>query len=576
MSHIFDISKGTPDAERLFNGVNNAARVICSTMGAYGHNNIIDQQSGFLIHKDGVTAARYMSFEDPLENLGAKMLVDAAYQTVKSCGDGTTGTSALLRDLLKRILVDSDNYGDVSVRNKHIVAKGMEKAAGIVEEWINSKKELISNDTDTARQQLSHIGTISANNNREIGEKVGGLIAECGRNAIISVTDSHDSVVRFERKSGYVMDSGWVTPHFVNNKNMTASFGESLVCIFNEKLSADEDVIRIMEHWRDVNMAILQRDGADFRDMGPELFSARAMPLVIVCPDIEGDALNTVIANLPQNRKEGAYVKCVVLSMPVGGSRRDDLMSDLAVVTGVHRIIDSMRGQLKTSFGKGYQKQDLKTIYGEFGVTKSVEAHKGKTSFGHDGQTREVFDRIEGLNLIDLSDKDDNFISFIEERIARLSGGIGNISVGAYTETEQKQLKLLIDDAQLACLTAYKHGFVVGGGAILHKFKEYEGFNYEDFSGDDEYYGAELVLSVLDSPINTMWENSGLGIGYMYGEINQDMYREEHFSVFDMIKMVQLDGSQRTIIDPANVPIQSLKNAVSVAAKVLTSKYVTM
>ena len=520
MSMAKDIIYGEEARKALQKGIDSLADTVKITLGPKGRNVVLSKKYGApLITNDGVTIAKEIELEDPFENMGAALVKEVATKTNDAAGDGTTTATllaqALVREGMKNIAAGA---------NPMVVKKGMKKAveAAVAEIKKNSKK--VAGSADIAR-----VATVSAGD-----EFVGKLIADAmdkvGADGVITLEESKTAETYSEVVEGMQFDRGYISPYMVTDTDkMEAVFDSPYILITDKKISSIQDILPLLEQ-------IVQS----------------GKKLLIIAEDVDGDALT----NLILNNLRGVF-RCAAVKAPGFGDRRKEMLKDIAILTGGEVITDELGLDLK------------ETTIGQLGTAKQVKINKENTIIVDGaGKSSDIKARVNEIkNAIDATTSEFDREK-LQERLAKLSGGVGVIKVGAATEVEMKEKKLRIEDALAATKAAVEEGIVAGGGvALINAMPAVEKVIVK-LEGDEKT-GAAIVLKALEEPVRQIALNAGVEgsviidtivkngkVGYGY-----DAYNEKYG---DMIKS--------GIVDPAKVTRSALQNASSVAEMVLTTE----
>ena len=502
-------------------GIDKLADTVKITMGPKGRNVVLDKKFGApLITNDGVTIAKEIELEDPFENMGAQLVKEVATKTNDAAGDGTTTAT-----LLAQALVREGMKNVAAGANPMVVKKGIQKAvdAAVAAVIKNSKK--VSGTDDIAR-----VATISAGD-----ETVGALIAEAmekvSHDGVITIEESKTAETYSEVVEGMQFDRGYITPYMVTDTDkMEAVIDDALILITDKKISSIQDILPLLEQ-------IVQS----------------GKKLVIIAEDIEGEALSTLIVN----KLRGTFT-CVAVKAPGFGDRRKEMLQDIAILTGGQVISEELGLELKD------------TTMQQLGRARQVKVQKENTIIVDGaGDKDEIASRVAQIRAQIESTTSDFDREKLQERLAKLAGGVAVIKVGAATEVEMKEKKLRIEDALAATKAAVEEGIVAGGGtALLNSIPEVQ--KLLDTVDSDEKTGVAIVVKALEEPIRQIAKNAGLEgsviidkvmssgkVGYGFDAAKEE-YRE------DMIAS--------GIVDPTKVCRSALQNAASVAAMVLTTE----
>jgi chaperonin GroEL len=509
------------DARRaLEKGVNQLADTVKLTIGPKGRNVVLDKKFGSpLITNDGVTIAKEIELKDPFENMGAQLVKEVASKTNDVAGDGTTTATvlaqAMIREGIKNVAAGS---------NPMVMKKGIEKAVEAAVRAIKDNSHPVSGSEDIAR-----VGAVSSSD-----EKIGSLIAEAmdkvSRNGVITVEESKTAETFSEVVEGMQFDRGYITPYFVtDSEKMEAVIDDPVILITDKKISNIQEVLPVLEQ-------VVQA----------------GKKLVIIAEDVEGEALATLILN----KLRGTFV-CVCCKAPGFGDRRKEMLRDIAALTGGQVISTELGMELKeanlTMLGKARQvkmTKDNTIIVDGAGKPEDIKA-----------RVKQITNEIE----ITTSDYDREKL---QERLAKLSGGVAVIKVGAATETEMKEKKLRIEDALNATRAAVEEGIVAGGGTIYVVASKAVDALLKTASGDEKT-GIALVARALEAPIKQIAVNAGLE-----GPVILDKVKSNKSATFgfDAAKEEFCDLIKSGIVDPTKVCRSALENAASVAAMVLTTE----
>lgn len=505
----------------LLKGVKKLSNAVTATLGPNGRNVIIENQGGNPTStKDGVTVAKSISLKDPIENVGAQILKQAAIKTADLAGDGTTTTTLLASEMIE--------YGFNAIKagsNAVEVKKGIEKAT---KEIINSLKD-ISVDI-TSEDQIHQVAVISANGDEEIGTLISEAMNAVGADGVVTVEESRIGETSLEIVEGIQFDNGYKSMYFVtNNDTMTATLDNPQILIYNGKLTQVKDLLPLLESCSQKNSSLL-----------------------IIAEDVDGEALSTLIVN-----KMRGIIKVCAVKAPDFGDRRLHILEDIAVVTG---------GQV-VSPEKGMKLDKLNSDW--LGKSRLVTVTRDNTTIvDGSGDTDTIKQRIE-----DLKSQIDKASSFFEreklqERLGKLAGGVAIINIGAATEVEMKEKKDRVDDALHATKAALQEGIVAGGGAaLLHARKKLT----TEYETTDLELGRQIVRKACLAPFTKILTNAG------YEEVNtwmliNDINKSESTNGYDLKSKSIINLIEKGIIDPTKVTRLALENAVSVAGTVLITE----
>ncbi len=502
----------------LQRGVDTMADAVTITLGPKGRNVVLEKKFGSpSVINDGVTIAREIDLKDPYENMGAQLLKEVATKTNDIAGDGTT--SAIL---LAQSMVSEGMRNVVAGANPMILRRGILAAVDSLVEAIRDMSITVE-----GREAIAQVASISAND-----EKIGSLIAEAmeqvGKDGVITVEESRTMDTSLDVVEGMQFDRGYLSPYMVTDtESMEVVLEEPYILITDQKISSVNDFLPVLE--KAVNLS---------------------KPLLVIAEDIEGEALATLVVNKIRGTLQAAAVKA-----PGFGDRRKAMLEDISILTGGRVISEDLGLKLENVT------QDM------FGRAGRVTITKDDTTIveGH-GEAKEIQDRIEVLKR-QIEDSTSDFDrEKLEERLAKLSGGVAVINVGAATETELKDKKLRIEDALNATRAAVEEGIVPGGGVAYLRAAQMMADVETDFA--DEATGVELVKKALTAPVRRIANNAGLE-----GAVVLERVRNEKKNVgFDVLSMEYVDMIKAGIVDPAKVVRSALQNAASIASMVLSTE----
>ena len=511
---------GEEARKALMNGVNKLADTVKITLGPKGRNVVLDKKFGApLITNDGVTIAKEIELEDPFENMGAQLVKEVSTKTNDVAGDGTTTATllaqALIREGMKNVTAGA---------NPMVVKKGIEKAVeAAVKDVVNNSKK-VSGSEDIAR-----VATISA-----VDEFIGKLISEAMEkvtsDGVITVEESKTADTYSEVVEGMMFDRGYVSPYMVTDTDkMVATIDDAYILITDKKISSIQEILPLLEQV--VNSG---------------------KKLVIIAEDIEGEALATLILN----KLRGTFT-CVGVKAPGFGDRRKEMLRDIAILTGGEVITEELGLELKN------------TTLEQLGKARQVKIEKENTIIVDGaGDKNEISSRVSQIRSQIESTTSDFDREKLQERLAKLSGGVAVIKVGAATEVEMKEKKLRIEDALAATKAAVEEGIVAGGGvALINAMRSVE--ELMNNTVGDEKTGVSIVLKALEEPIRQISLNAGVEGSVIIDTIR----RENKVGVgYDAKEGKFVEMISSGIVDPTKVTRSALQNAASVAAMVLTTE----
>ena len=506
--------------ESLKNGLDILADAVKVTLGPKGRNVLLQKQHGQPhITKDGVSVAKEIELEDVFENMGAQLVKEVASKTGDEAGDGTT-TATVLAQEIARLGFDVVNNGNNPIELK----KGMDSAVKIVVEELNNQAITIGNDTDKIKQ----IATISANNDTVIGELIADAFNKVGTDGVITVEESKGIETSMELVEGMQFDKGYVSPHFITDVEKTNAVMETpYVLLYDGRISSMKDILPLLEQVSQQNKS-----------------------LVIIADDLEGEALGTLVVN----KLRGILNICAVKS-PAFGDRKKQMMEDIAVLTGGTFITSDV----------GLTLEDA-TI-DMLGTAEKITIGSDSTTIVNGGGEGDaLLERIQQIkSQIDNTDSDYDKEK-LQERLAKLSGGVAVLYIGAGSEVEMKEKKDRVDDALQATRAAIEEGIVEGGGIALLKIQDTLG-NYVHTEESDSFQnGFDIIMTSLASPISQILRNCGVTEGSVLE------YIKENGGGYDAKNEKFVDMFEAGIIDPKKVTRVAIENAISVVGMILTTE----
>lgn len=507
--------------KKMLSGVEQISQAVKVTLGPKGRNVLLDKKFGApTVTKDGVSVAKEIELEDPFENMGAQLLKEVATKTNDIAGDGTTTATVLAYSMVREGL-KSVAAGMTPIELK----RGMDMAVKqAVEEIKKNSKEIRGSD------EVSHVASVSANNDTEIGDILASAIEKVGKDGVITVEESKTMDTTTDFVEGMQFDRGYISPYFVTDRDrMETVFSDPYILIHDKKISSMKDLLPLLEK-----------------------IAQTGKPLVIIAEDMDGEALATLIVN----NIRGTLKTCAVKA-PGFGDRRKAMLEDIAILTGGQVITEELGLKLEN------------TDISQLGQAKSVKIDKDNTTIVDGaGNNQEIKDRVSQIKAQIEESTSDYDKEKLKERLAKLSGGVAVINIGAVTEVEMKEKKHRVEDALSATRAALEEGIVAGGGVAL--IQAVAVLEKADLSAltDDEKMGFKIVKRALEEPIRQIAENAGLD-----GAVIADRAKNEKKGVgFDAAKMEWKDMLAAGIIDPAKVTRSALQNAASVAGLLLTTE----
>ncbi len=505
---------------KMLQGVDRLADAVAVTMGPTGRNVIIDKSfGGPSVTKDGVTVAKEIELEDRFENMGSKLVIEVAQKTSDLAGDGTTTATVLARSFFREGLRNI-----VAGSNAMAIRRGIERA---VDAAVGHLYEIAK--PVTSKEEVAQVGAISANNDMAIGQQLADALERVGKDGVITVEEGKRSETEVEFVDGMQFDKGYLSPYFINRtSDMDCVLEDCLLLIHEKKINNIRDLVPILEK---VGQA--------------------GKPLLIIAEDIEGEALTLLVVN----KLRGVLNVCAVKA-PGFGDRRKAMLADIAILTGGEMISEDLGIQL--------EKLELSHL----GQAKKVTVDKDSTTIVEGGGDREAVEkRIRQLNQqIEQTDSEYDKEKY-QERLAKLSGGVAVVSVGADTEVEMKQTKARIEDALHATRAAVEEGILPGGGVALLRCREAVEKARSAARGDEKI-GVDIVLRSLDTPLKQIVDNCGQD-----GSVVAEEVREKAVNVgYDANTGEYLDMFKAGIIDPVKVVRTALANAASISGLMLTTE----
>ena len=510
------------DARRkLLSGVEQISKAVKVTLGPKGRNVLLDKKFGApTVTKDGVSVAKEVELEDPYENMGAQLLKEVATKTNDVAGDGTTTATVLAYSLVKEGL-KSVAAGMTPIELK----RGIDKAVEIAVEEIKKNATVIMD-----KEEISHVASVSANNDSEIGNTIADAMEKVGKDGVITVEESKTMDTTIEFVEGMQFDRGYISAYFVTDRDtMTSVYEDAYILIHDKKISAMKDMLPLLER-----------------------VAQTGKPLVLIAEDVDSEALSTLILNSLRGTLKACAIKA-----PGFGDRRKAMLEDIAILTGGEVITEELGLKLEN------------TEISQLGRAKTIKIDKDNTTIINGaGKESEIKDRIGQIKALIEDTTSDYDREKLQERLAKLAGGVAVINVGAATEVELKEKKHRVEDALSATRAAIEEGIVPGGEIAL--IQAAIALDKADTKGltDDEKVGFKIVKRALEEPIRQIAENAGVD-----GAVIADKAKSEKAGIgFDAAKMEWVDMVKAGIIDPAKVTRSALQNAASIASLLLTTE----
>ncbi|HZE75502.1 MAG TPA: chaperonin GroEL [Gemmatimonadales bacterium] len=508
---------------RLKKGVDHLAEAVKVTLGPKGRNVVIDKKFGSpTVTKDGVTVAKEVELSDPIENMGAQMVKEVATKTSDLAGDGTTTATvlaqAIFREGLKNVTAGA---------NPMELKRGIDRAVEAVVEHLRS----ISTPS-AGKKEIAQVGTISANNDKEIGNLIAEAMEKVGKDGVITVEEAKGLETTLETVDGMQFDRGYLSPYFVTDpEKMEAVLEDPYILIHDKKISAMKELLPILEK-----------------------VAQTGKPLLLIAEDVEGEALATLVVN----KLRGTLKVCAVKA-PGFGDRRKEMLRDVAVLTAGQVISEEVGFKLENA------------TLNDLGRAKRIVVDKDNTTLvdgkGKEGDIQGRINEIKAAIDKSTSDYDKEKL---QERLAKLSGGVAVINVGAATETEMKEKKARVEDALHATRAAVEEGIVPGGGVALLRAQ----VALERIKGtEDEKVGVEIVRRALEEPIRMIVQNAGAEGSIVVARVRES--KEKNFG-YNAATDNYEDLAKAGVIDPTKVTRTALQNAASIAGLLLTTECVVV
>jgi chaperonin GroEL len=513
----------TDARSKLKRGVDQLAEAVKVTLGPKGRNVVIDKKFGSpTVTKDGVTVAKEVELSDPIENMGAQMVKEVATKTSDLAGDGTTTATvlaqAIFREGLKNVTAGA---------NPMELKRGIDRAVEAVVEQLKAISV-----PSAGKKEIAQVGTISANNDKEIGNLIAEAMEKVGKDGVITVEEAKGLETTLETVEGMQFDRGYLSPYFVTDpEKMEAVLDDPYILIHDKKISAMKELLPVLEK------------------------SAQSgKPLLIISEDVEGEALATLVVN-----KLRGTLKVAAVKAPGFGDRRKEMLRDIAVLTGGQVISEELGFKLENA------------TLNDLGRAKRVVVDKDNTTIVDGrGKSEEIQGRIAEIRAAIDKSTSDYDREKLQERLAKLSGGVAVINVGAATETELKEKKARVEDALHATRAAVEEGIVPGGGVALIRAQS----ALDKIRGtEDEKVGVEIVRRALEEPIRMIAQNAGAEGSIVVARVKES--KEKNFG-YNAATDGYEDLVKAGVIDPTKVTRTALQNAASIAGLLLTTECVVV
>ena len=518
-----EIHFNTESRENLRKGVDILANAVKVTLGPKGRNVILDKKFGApTVTKDGVSVAKEIELKEAVENMGAQLVKEVASKTADDAGDGTTTATVLAQAIF-----------NTGIKNVAAGANPMDLKRGIDKAVVEVVSNLKSQSKDIKdSSEISQVATVSANNDHEIGKMIANAMDKVGKDGVITVEEAKGTETEVKTVEGMQFDRGYLSPYFVTNSDkMEAELENPYILIYDKKISAMKELLPVLE-----------------------LVSQSGKPLLIIAEDIEGEALATIVVN-----KIRGALKVAAVKAPGFGDRRKAMLEDIAILTGGTVISEE----------RGYKLESATIDY--LGTAEKVNIDKDNTTevsgagkkADIDGRVNQIKKQIE--NTTSEYDKEK-----LQERLAKLSGGVAILYVGAATEVEMKEKKDRVDDALHATRAAVQEGIVAGGGTAF--LRAIESLDKLDLGNEDQNTGVLIVKTALEAPIRTIVENSGGEGSVVIQKIKEGKGDYGYNAATDSFESMFKAG----IIDPTKVSRLALENAASIAGLLITTECVVV
>ncbi len=505
-------------------GVDTLANAVKVTLGPKGRNVALEKKWGApTVTHDGVTVAKEIELKDPFQNMGAQLLKEAATKTNDVAGDGTTTAT-----VLAQIMVNEGLKNIAAGANPMLLKRGIEKATKKAVEILKGMaRELKS------KEEIAHVAAISAND-REIGNLIAEVMDKVGKDGVITVEEGKGLGFEVEYVEGMQFDRGYISPYFITNpETMEAVLEEPYILIHDKKISSAADIVPVLER----------------------LVQVGKKELLVIAEDVEGEALATLILN-----KLRGVINCVAVKAPGFGERRKRMLEDIAILTGGQVISEELGRKLES------------VTIADLGRARRVVVTKDDTTIIEGkGDPKQIKGRIEQIKVEIEKTTSDYDREKLQERLAKLAGGVAVIKVGAATEVELKEKKHRVEDALSATRAAVEEGIVPGGGVALLNAQE----KLDDIEVEfpDERTGVEIVKRALEEPARQLAENAGYDGAVVVQEIRRRQKEKNNPNIgFDVLEEDYRDMFEAGIIDPVKVTRAALENAASIAAMILTTE----
>ena len=507
---------------KLKNGIDALANAVKVTLGPKGRNVVIEKSFGApAITKDGVTVAKEIELDDPIENMGAQMVKEVASKTNDAAGDGTTTAT-----ILAQAMVSAGMKYVAAGANPMDLKRGIDKAVENVVASLKKQSNVVGNDFD----KIEQVGSISANNDTEIGKLIADAMRRVSKDGVITVEEAKGTDTYVEEVMGMQFDRGYLSPYFVtNSENMVTEYDQPLILIHDKKISNVQEIIPVLEK-----------------------ASQAGKPLLIIAEDVDSQALGVLVVN----RLRGG-LKVVAVKAPGFGDRRKAMLEDIAILTGGTVISEE----------KGYKLENVELAH--LGACDKITVDKDNTTIVNgDGTKKAIQGRINQIKQQIETTTSDYDREKLQERLAKLSGGVAVLYVGATTEVEMKEKKDRVDDALHATRAAVEEGIVTGGGVAL--VRTIKALDKLEGANEDENMGIQIVRKALEAPIRGIAENAGVDGSVVLQNVLNNKGTYGYNARTDVYEDLRKAG----VIDPTKVTRVAVENAGSISGMILTTECV--
>ena len=513
---------GADNRDQLLTGVNKMANAVRVTLGPKGRNVLIEKSFGApLVTKDGVTVAKEIEIENKLENMGAQMVKEVASKTSDVAGDGTTTAT-----VLAQTIVNEGNRNLAAGANPMDLKRGIDKAVTAATSRLHEISKSVSSS-----KEISQVGTISANSDETIGDIIAEAMEKVGKDGVITIEEAKSAETSLDVVEGMQFDRGYLSPYFVtDSERMEVALEDPYVILVEKKVSNMKDMLPVLEQ-----------------------IAKTGKPFMIIAEDVEGEALATLVVN-----KIRGTLKCASVKAPGFGDRRKAMLEDIAILTGGQVVSEDM----------GMKLEDL-TLH-NLGQAKSIVIDKDNTTIVDGaGDKESIKGRINQIRAQIEETTSDYDREKLQERLAKLAGGVAVINVGAATEIEMKEKKARVEDALHATRAAVEEGIVPGGGVALTRCIDVVQAVIDGETNEDQKVGASIILRAIESPLRQIVSNAGLEGALIIDKVKSNSDVNYGFNAAEGTYVNMIDSG---IIDPTKVVRTALENAASVAGLLSTTE----